>query len=121
MQNVCYTVLSSLARGGSIQSTFPMAVVSGVQQAAAARHGVAGDTPSNREPGPSWHLFEYIDILASIVPSTYLSILASSSGSVSRYLSRYRTAHCCSPSLIKLTPAAAMEGWCWWLAPGWPR
>ena len=44
MQNVCWTVLCFIipgegGGGGSIQSTFPMAVVSGVQQAAAAGMG----------------------------------------------------------------------------------
>ena len=65
MQTVCWTVL--LARGeagGKHSVNISQAVVSGLQQAAAARHGVAGDTPSYGE-----HLSRYIDILASIVPS----------------------------------------------------
>ena len=70
MQTVCWTVLPSLAwpEGGQHSVNISQAVVSGVQQAAAARHGVAGDTPSYGE-----HLSRYLDILTSIVPSTYLS------------------------------------------------
>ena len=108
----CFTIPGE-GGGGQHSVNISQAVVSRVQQAAAARHGVAGDTPSYGE-----HLSRYLDILHSGI---YLDILASSSGSVSKYLNISVSEQISDCSLLvafinNTDPGSsygAMAGWCW--------